>query len=472
MLFNSWIFWFFFAAVLGCYWLLSHRSQNRMLLVASYAFYGCWSVRFLPLIIGSTVMDYYLGNAVAGAKSTRTRKAYLWVSIVVNLLLLGVFKYYGFFSRELVAFADTIGLGLSLPVVSLILPVGISFYTFQSMAYIFDIYRGKSTPARNFLDFALYIAFFPHLVAGPIMRSGTLLKQVIHARTYRDGDFQQGLYHIVLGLFKKIAIGDNMAVLVNRAFASDVSVMSGFEILLALYAFAFQIYCDFSGYSSIAQGVAKWMGFDLMTNFRTPYFALSPSDFWRRWHISLSTWLRDYLYISLGGSRTTKAKIYRNLLLTMVIGGIWHGANWTFIAWGAFHGLLLCGYRITGMEVTEDEAAGLRPAQRALRIMLMFHLVCIGWLFFRANTLTQALDMLTSIALRPEWTAACTPIAGMIALYILPLMAFEWWADKQPSEVAYVSSPRLLRGLGYAYAALMLIVFPPPVAHEFIYFQF
>jgi D-alanyl-lipoteichoic acid acyltransferase DltB (MBOAT superfamily) len=472
MLFNSWVFWIFLAAVLICYWSLPHRLQNRMLLVASYIFYGCWSFRFLPLIIGSTIMDYYLGNAVANAGSARARRSFISISVIVNLLLLAVFKYCGFFSQELVSFAAGLGFSLPMPVVRLVLPVGISFYTFQSMAYIFDIYRGKSAPARNILDFALYIAFFPHLVAGPIMRSGTLLKQVINPRRYREGDFQEGLYYIVIGLLKKIAIGDNMAMVVNRAFGSDVSHLTGPECILAIYAFAVQIYCDFSGYSSIAQGVAKWMGFDLMTNFRMPYFAISPSDFWKHWHISLSTWLRDYLYIGLGGNRTTTAKIYRNLLLTMVIGGLWHGANWTFIVWGAFHGLLLCAYRVTGMELAPEEAERLTPRSRALRMIIMFHLVCLGWLFFRANSVEQAFSMLSAIVMRPEWTAACTPIAGLIAFYAVPLFAYEWWLNKQADEVALVRGPWPSRGLAYAYALMMMVIFPPSVAHEFIYFQF
>ena len=354
MLFNSWEFWVFFFTVLPLYWLLPFRAQNWLLLIVSYIFYGWWDWRFLGLIAFSTVMDYALGWIVAEAPTPESKKRYVYISVIVNLLLLGIFKYYGFFSQELATFLTGIGIPVSLPVLNLILPVGISFYTFQSMSYVLDISRGITKPAKRFWDFALYVCFFPHLVAGPIMRSGNLdentkgrglLTQVMSKRNYRSGDFAEGLYHIIIGLFKKVVIGDNLASLANAIFQANPSTLTGLECLVGVYAFAFQIYADFSGYSSIAQGVAKWMGFDLMTNFRMPYLAVSPSDFWRRWHISLSTWLRDYVYVSLGGNRRGRWLTYRNLMLTMVLGGIWHGANWTFIAWGVYHGALLCGYR-------------------------------------------------------------------------------------------------------------------------------
>ncbi|MFA5976379.1 MAG: MBOAT family O-acyltransferase [Elusimicrobiota bacterium] len=481
MLFNSWIFWVFFAVVLPIYWLLPYKKQNLFLIGASYLFYGWWDWRFLILIAFSTVMDYYLGKLVAHTPQGPKRRYYVSISVIVNLALLGVFKYYNFFSAELAHGLTTLGIKASLPILHVILPVGISFYTFQSMSYVLDISRGKTQPATNFLNFCLYVCFFPHLVAGPIMRSGTkghdplgrgLLKQIETPRFYRDRDFQLGLYYIVLGLFKKIVIGDNMASLVNTIFQSNPSQLSGLEVLAGVYAFAWQIYADFSGYSSIAQGAAKWMGIDLMDNFKMPYLAVSPSDFWARWHISLSTWLRDYVYISMGGNRQGKWMTQRNLLLTMIIGGIWHGANWTFIAWGVFHGLLLCGYRLTPGETRKGAAPELSLFGRFWRVFLMFNFVCLGWLLFRAESMSQALSFIRLIVTHPQPTPVAISMFGQIAFYAGPLLLYEIWVERRKDLLALASSPWWPRALVYAYCAVMLLFFPSPVAHAFIYFQF
>jgi D-alanyl-lipoteichoic acid acyltransferase DltB (MBOAT superfamily) len=490
MLFNSWAFWLFFAVVLPAYWALPHKAQNRMLLVSSYFFYGCWNWRFVPLILFSTALDYCLGNAVATASSARSKKACIIVSVAVNLGLLGIFKYYGFFASELASLLSRFGLQLSIPVLHVVLPVGISFYTFQSISYVFDIYRGVGKPATTFLDFALYVAFFPHLVAGPIMRSGLresdtgapgLLKQIVTPRAYRDGDFKEGLYHILIGLYKKIAIGDNLAPLVSLTFRSDASSLSGPEIWAGVYAFAFQIYADFSGYSSIAQGLAKWMGFDLMANFRMPYFADSPSEFWRRWHISLSTWLRDYVYISFGGNRQGERRTYRNLMLTMLLGGMWHGANWTFLAWGGYHGALLCAFRASQgrgeppfVVHNSTQSHGLRPSglRKLLRIAVMFQLICIGWLLFRADSMQQAGGMLATMLTDFRVTRAAVSVLATVAFYAGPMMLFELWIEKRQQITPLLQAPWLGRALAYSYGALMLVFFPPPIAHEFIYFQF
>lgn len=481
MLFNSWSFWLFFSIVLPLYWLLPHKAQNRMLLAASYLFYGWWDWRFLPLILFSTAMDFYLGLWVARASSPRTRRSCIAVSVTLNLLLLGIFKYYGFFSHELARLLSSLGLPASLPVLNVILPVGISFYTFQSMSYVIDIYRGVGIPSRSLLDFALYVAFFPHLVAGPIMRSGLradeagaagLLKQIVVPRRFRDGDFQAGLYFITIGLFKKVVVGDNMAVVVNTIFRADPATLSGPECLAGIYAFAFQIYADFSGYSSIAQGLARWMGIDLMANFRMPYFAVSPSDFWRRWHISLSTWLRDYVYVSFGGSRGSSWLTYRNLMLTMLLGGLWHGANWTFLVWGAFHGALLCAYRWLDAPSRNKTLADFSPLHGAWRVFLMFHAVCLGWLLFRAESLSQVWTMLLAIATRPAFTPLALSSFALPLFYALPLIAFEFWLERRADLHALTAGPWLPRGLAYVYCSLMLLYFRAPVAHEFIYFQF
>jgi D-alanyl-lipoteichoic acid acyltransferase DltB (MBOAT superfamily) len=478
MLFNTWNFWAFLAVVLPLYWILPFRWQNRMLIVASYYFYGCWNWRFLPLIAGSTLMDYVLGIAVARAPSPRAKKRLVAISVVVNLALLGFFKYYGFFAHEAARFFASIGVPLSLPFWGVVLPVGISFYTFQSMSYVIDISRGTTQPARNFRDFALYVSFFPHLVAGPIMRSGNtangvgLLKQLQSPRHYRDGDFQEGLYHVLLGLFKKVVVGDNMATLVNAVFQTPAGNLTGPECVMGVYAFAFQIYADFSGYSSIAQGVAKWMGIDLMTNFRMPYLAVNPSDFWHRWHISLSTWLRDYVYIPLGGNRGGNGATYRNLMITMVLGGIWHGANWTFVAWGTFHGALLCAFHWLEPEGQAKSLRDYGTTRGLLRAFLLFQLVGVGWLLFRANTVGQAWGMLA----RATTDLTVTPLARVILesmiFYVAPLFLYEFWVERKGDLTALVRSPWRARAAVYAYGLSMLMFFPAPTVHEFIYFQF
>jgi D-alanyl-lipoteichoic acid acyltransferase DltB (MBOAT superfamily) len=293
----------------------------------------------------------------------------------------------------------------------------------------------------------------------------------VQKRRPRPGDFQEGLYYILNGLFRKVVIGDNMASVANAIFAADVSTLSGLECLVGVYAFAFQIYADFSGYSSIAQGLAKWMGIDLMTNFRMPYFAVSPSDFWRRWHISLSTWLRDYVYISLGGNRGGRLLIYRNLMITMLLGGLWHGANWTFVAWGAFHGVLLCGYRMLAGEKDAGEARA-HPLRSLASAFVMFQFVAIGWLLFRADTIGQAWRMFVKIVTDPRPTALAGSAFALILFYAGPLLAFEFWLERRKELAALVKVEWLPRALAYTYCALMLVYFPAPVAHEFIYFQF
>jgi D-alanyl-lipoteichoic acid acyltransferase DltB (MBOAT superfamily) len=477
MLFNSWIFWIFFGSFIPIYWSLTFRAQRFFTLVASYIFYGWWDWRFLPLIAFSTIMDFCLGNLVAAAPPGPLRKRYIWISVFLNLSILGTFKYYNFFAKELADALNTIGVDVSIPILEIILPVGISFYTFQSMSYVFDIARGLTKPASSFWNFALYVSFFPHLVAGPIMRSGAkgheelghgLLKQLEVPRVSRPNDFSLGLYYILVGLFKKVVIGDNMASLVNTTFDREGDQLTGLECLVGVYAFAWQIYADFSGYSSIAQGLAKWMGIDLMDNFKIPYLAISPSDFWRRWHISLSTWLRDYLYIPLGGSRAGKALLYRNLMITMVLGGIWHGANWTFVLWGLFHGLLLCIYHFMSWE----GKAPLSAFGRAWRIVLMFHLVCFGWLLFRAEDISQVGAFLHLMATDWRITPNAIAVLGLIAFYALPLFLFESWLDLRKNLLAIPQGPWTARAAVYAYMVLMLIFFRSPSSHEFIYFQF
>jgi D-alanyl-lipoteichoic acid acyltransferase DltB (MBOAT superfamily) len=398
------------------------------------------------------------------------RRTYLIISLVVNLGLLGVFKYYGFFSRELAILLQSLGIDASIPVLDVILPVGISFYTFQTLSYTIDVYRGRTKATRHFFDFALYVAFFPQLVAGPIERSSHLLPQMFSPRRVTGDDFRLGLYLVGLGLFTKVVVADNMARIVNTVFASSASELSGAECLLAIYAFAFQIYGDFYGYSMIAKGVARWLGFDIMTNFARPYFARSPREFWRRWHISLSTWLRDYLYIPLGGNKDGRARTYRNLMLTMLLGGLWHGANWTFVIWGLFHGLLLAVHRLMSGPLAKRVTA---PGPGGwLACVVNFHLVCLGWLFFRASSFDQIRDMLRLIIFDFRWTDFATSAVAMIIFIAGPFMAYEAWIEKRKDENAILQVHWMWLALLLSYFAIMGLFFPPLEAHEFIYFQF
>ncbi len=476
MLFNSYVFWLFFLAVIVVYRLLPHRAQNRYLLLASYFFYGYWDWRFLSLILASTVVDYFMALKIEAAGNKHDARKFLLVSLVLNLGLLGVFKYYAFFANELLAALQPLGISASLPFLELILPVGISFYTFQTLSYTIDVYRNQTRPTRDFLDFALYVSFFPQLVAGPIERSSHLLPQVTQPRDTGGDQFRDGLYHVLFGLFKKIAIADNMGLVANSIFNTPAAELNGLEVLIGVYAFAFQIYGDFSGYSSIAVGIGRWLGFDLMHNFNQPYFAASPQEFWRRWHISLSTWLRDYLYIPLGGNRGSRIFTCRNLLITMVLGGLWHGANWTFLVWGLLHGLLLavprCFAGITPASRTPHYTPSITPA-RLLKIVLTFHLVCLSWLFFRAESLEHALALLRKLGSASwEITSLASFGGGMIVFYVAPFLIYEAWIEKKGDLLALTKAPWGWRAAAYLYFALMLFFFYASTPNEFIYFQF
>ncbi|MCH8532308.1 MAG: hypothetical protein LAT65_15770 [Saccharospirillum sp.] len=442
-----------------------------MLLVASYVFYGYWDWRFLGLIFLSTVVDYFIAIHLEKTSVKRRKQLLLGISVASNLGMLGFFKYYNFFVHEMAELLTAIGIQANMPTLYVVLPVGISFYTFQTMSYTIDVYRGHTKPTRNFLDLALYVSFFPQLVAGPIERSHDLMPQILKPRYYRPGDFSEGLYHVLFGLFKKVVIADNMAPIVNTIFSTPTSELTGTEVLIGVYAFAFQIYGDFSGYSSIAQGVAKWMGIDLSWNFKMPYFARNPSDFWRRWHISLSSWLRDYLYISLGGNKKGRLFTLRNLMLTMLLGGLWHGAGWLFLLWGFWHGLLLIVYRIF-----EGEDNSNRSSNRFVtlfKVILMFNLICIGWLFFRAESLSQAIDMLGLLfSLDYSFTALSAYSFSMVLFFVTPMMLYEFRVERKKDLLYLLSASVPERTLIYAYFALMLVVFPPVSPQVFIYFQF
>ncbi len=471
MLFNSLQFAVFFAIVYSLYLVLNHKHQNRLLLLASYVFYGAWDWRFLSLIFVSTVIDYVCGLKIYSSRDTGRRKRYLFISIFSNLSILGFFKYFDFFAGNFQILAGRFGLPIQPRFLQVILPVGISFYTFQTMSYTIDVYRREMKPTRKFLDFALFVSFFPQLVAGPIERARHLLPQMLKPRQPDLDKFYQGCFLIFWGLFQKIYVADNLARIVDPVFASSAPY-NGAGVLLALYAFAFQIFCDFAGYSNIARGLGKCMGFEIMVNFNLPYFAQNPREFWHRWHISLSSWLRDYLYIPLGGSREGSWKTYRNLAVTMLLGGLWHGAAWNFIVWGAYQGLLLIIHRLLSplLEKLELPSGSLRKKfAGALKIICFFQLTCFGWLIFRARSLTQIVEM--SRSLLGNFHLVQGIGLKFIALHIILLLVIQFIQYRKDDLMALYRWPApLLAGVH----ALMfyLMVWGGTTGHSFIYFQF
>ena len=461
MLFNSLEFGVFFALVLPSYYLLRgrRRAQNWLLLVASYVFYGWWDWRFLGLIAASTVVDFVAARRIADGPAGH-RKRWLVVSLAMNLGALSLFKYFDFFTSSAIDALHSLGLEADPILLHITLPVGISFYTFQTLGYTVDVYRGDAEPCRRLDDFALYVAFFPQLVAGPIERAPRLLRQIANARRYDPGQIELGVWLILWGLYKKMVIADQLAPIADRAFAGEVS--PGLDVLLGALAFTFQIYGDFSGYTDIARGVAKVMGFDLTLNFRIPYLAVSPSDFWRRWHISLSTWLRDYLYIPLGGNRGGTAKTYRNLMITMILGGLWHGAAYNFVLWGVYHGLLLVSFR-----PFETRFAAM---PKVAKWAIMFVLTVIGWIIFRAPDLESLGFMFGSMGVAPS--AASLGTAARMAARIAPLLLM-WFFQARAVDLAVVQRlPTHARVALYVLVAVATFVFGKRGATEFIYFQF
>jgi len=476
LLFTDLTFWGFFAIVALLYVALPHRAQNRMLLVASYVFYGAWDWRFLSLILASTITDYIIGLRLEAEADPRRRRLFLNLSLAVNLGLLGVFKYLGFFADSFQALLATIGYQADPFTLSIILPVGISFYTFQTLSYTIDLYRREIRAERDFLDFALFVAFFPQLVAGPIERAKNLLPNIQNPRTLSWDHLRRGAVLCLLGLIKKVVIADGIAPFVDSVFAS--SNPTQIDIMLAIWLFAIQIYCDFSGYTDIARGVAKMLGFNLMRNFAQPYFAANPQEFWRRWHISLSTWLRDYLYFSLGGNRGGRLRTARNLIATMLLGGLWHGAAWNFIAWGAYHGGLLAVHRAISRRRAgsgEGQARSiLRWFWRLLRIAVFFQIVSYGWLLFRANSLDQINDMtqrLLGLTSTPMQLSVDLPAFATL-LGIFGLVLWDSAVERSGDVQFYRKWPAALRALLYAGMIYFFAFGGTTQSTAFIYFAF
>ena len=465
MLFDTPVYLLFLLLVVLVYWRLEWRAQNRMLFAASCFFYGWWDWRFLLLMLASATMDFILGQKIADSPKPAVRRSLLTFSLMLNFGILGFFKYFDFFAHSLFDSLASVGIhSLSLPMLRIILPPGISFYTFQEVAYIVDVYRGRLEPSRRFIDYGLFICLFPHLIAGPIQRPSHLLPQVQHPRTFDGEKFFAGLMLILTGLFRKLVIADNAANMANAAFDGRLG-HSFLATTIGIFAFALQIYGDFSGYSDIARGSAQLLGFHFMVNFRQPYLASSLQDFWRRWHISLSTWLRDYLYFSLGGSRHGARKTYRNLMTTMLLGGLWHGANWTFVVWGGLHGCWLSMERM--LRRGEEPAGGFRPIGWAVTMMV----VGLSWLFFRARTLSQALGMLADLRLL-EWRPEFLPILAYLGVIGLIALAIDLRLETRDEEYPFEKARPEIAISAAALACAVMVVFGPMEPNAFIYFQF
>ena len=487
MLFNSADYAFFLPLVLLVYMLLRRaglRAQNAWMLLAAYVFYGWWDWRFLGLLFGTTLNDYLVGIGLERTDEPRRRRALILLSIFVNLGVLGFFKYYNFFVASLIDAFGSIGVHLEAPTLKVILPVGISFYTFQAMTYTISVYRREMRATRDAIGFFAYVSFFPQLVAGPIERARHLLPQFFTPRPVQPEAFASGLRQMLWGFFCKLVVADNCATVVNGIFVHK-EALPGSIILLGSLLFAFQIYADFSGYSHIALGTARLFGFELMQNFATPYFSQNHPEFWRRWHISLSSWFRDYVYIPLGGNRASKVRQAFNLLVTFTLSGLWHGANWTFIVWGVLNGLYVVPRVFIGEPLARPASSPnpfIRIPTILARVLLTFALTVLAWVFFRAPTISAAWNLLREMASPSLLTS---PVSGLrsfglltttayAALAIAFLLAMEWWQrDKRYALEFDNSKAALITWLACALVFGITLLFRYTGASlDFIYFQF
>jgi D-alanyl-lipoteichoic acid acyltransferase DltB (MBOAT superfamily) len=461
--FTSFDYLMFLGLVVALYWLLRHKSlQNALLLIASYVFYGYIHPWFCLLVAASTVLDYSAGLAMV--RFSVKKKLFLGLSLLGNLGLLGFFKYFNFFAENIRQVLAGLGLEPGPLTLHVLLPAGISFYTFQSLTYTIDVYRGKVQPRRNFVDFALFVCFFPQLMAGPIERAAALLPQIERPRRWDANRFLSAWPLLAAGYLKKMVIADNVAVYVDKIFM--LRQPSGLLLACGTLAFALQIYADFSGYTDIARGSARLLGFDLMENFRSPYLALSPSDFWRRWHISFSSWIRDYLYIPLGGSRVTTAWRYALVLaLTFGLSGLWHGAAWNFVAWGLYHALLLFTYHQLGLAGRWQPRTWIGTFTAWF---CMFSLTLVGWALFRAPSLDWLFRVLGQgfdLGLVGDSLAVGLAVLVSIAIHALPLPMLACAEQAGPKY-------RFVRVLAYGLTPVFILALAPDQASDFIYFQF
>ncbi|RUT70374.1 MBOAT family protein [Flavobacterium cupreum] len=477
MFFNSLAFAVFLPIVFFLYWFVFNKTkstQNALLIIASYYFYSCWDWRFLFLLVFSTFLDYYTGIQIEKGKSEKSRKFWFWLSIIVNLGFLGIFKYYNFFAASFSELLGSAGIQASPILLNVILPVGISFYTFHGLSYVIDIYYKRIKAEYNFVDYSLFVSYFPLLVAGPIERATHLLPQV---KVKREFDFQvakEGIYQIIWGLVKKVVIADTCAIYANAIFDHYTS-MNSFSLILGAIYFAFQIYGDFSGYSDIALGVSKLFGLDLLRNFNYPYFSRDIAEFWRRWHISLSSWFRDYLYIPLGGSKGGLWMKIRNTFIIFVVSGFWHGANWTYVVWGFINAVYFLPLLLSNSNRNNMDAIQLKfnfdSVKVLLSILYTFSLTCIAWVFFRAKSITDAVQYLKRMITSKDFSFQYLDnerysyeLLLMIGLFVL----VEW---NNRNKIEPLSGKSSLLKLALAIAAILALGTYSDYK-EFIYFQF
>ena len=472
MLFNTLDFAVFLIVSLAVFHALPRGLRNPFLLVASYAFYGFWNWKFCGLLLLSTVVDFWVAPRIAAATDPRQKKHFLWISLGVNLSILGFFKYCNWFIDSFKVLAETIGWNIPDYAIDVALPVGISFYTFQTLSYTIDVYRGDMKHTDKFWDFALFVSLFPQLVAGPIERARRILPQIAEKRAVSWAMIQSGVWLLFWGWFKKVYISDNVARIVDTVY-SEGADPTGPEVLIALWAFAVQIYCDFSGYSDMSRGAARLFGYDLMLNFNLPYFATNPQEVWRRWHISLSTWLRDYVYIPLGGNTGGRWKQNRNLFLTMLWAGLWHGASWTYVAFGAYHGALLAIHREVKplLSKVQPKSWASRSAWWLFRVACFFHLWLLGLLLFRAVSFGQAADLgfilftNTDAGFVYDWLPR-------LVLFTAPLVLVQIVQAATKDLEIVLRWPMPVRALLYAAMFLAIIFLGEDHGEPFIYFQF
>jgi len=482
MLFNSISFAIFLPIVFLLYWFATKgnlRMQNILLLLSSYYFYACWDWRFLFLLIFSTLLDYLTGIKIHEATNKKNKLLWLWLSISVNLGFLGVFKYYNFFASSFVEGLSLLGLKVNMGTIQVILPVGISFYTFHGLSYVIDIYNNRIKPEKNFIDYSVFVSFFPLLVAGPIERATHLLPQILKKREFDYNKAVDGLRQILWGLFKKIVIADNCAEFANAIF-NNSAAYSGSTLVLGAVFFAFQIYCDFSGYSDIALGTARLFGIDLLRNFAFPYFARDIAEFWRRWHISLSSWFRDYLYIPLGGSKGGIWMKIRNTFIIFLVSGFWHGANWTFIVWGLLNALYIMPsiFFNTNRNNLDIVAKGkyFPSVKEFLSILLTFSLTVFAWIFFRADNVTHALNYISEIFSSSLFAYPHIPGDGKklaIVILICIFILIEWLGREQKYAIEHIGL-KFNKPVKWAmyYCIILSIFYFRGSEQQFIYFQF
>lgn len=480
MLFNSLQFAVFFVVVVMVYFAIPHRFRWMMLLAASYYFYMCWKAEYVILIMFSTLVDYFAGLRMSMLSEQKRRRKYLCFSLVCNLGILFFYKYFNFLGQSVTDMLQAFNIYYDTPVFHVLLPVGISFYTFQTLSYTIDVYRGRIPAERHLGIYALYVSFWPQLVAGPIERTSHLLPQLRQRYAFDYDRVTGGLRLMLWGLFKKVVIADQLAVYVNKVY-NHVGDYQGVPLLVATFFFAIQIYCDFSGYTDMARGAAQVMGYDLMENFKRPYLAKSIREFWQRWHISLSTWFRDYVYIPLGGQRTTRWRWQYNLILTFLLSGLWHGANWTFVTWGVLHGCYLVAENLSGSfqaRLADHWFVGEHTLiNRALRVGITMSMICFAWIFFRANSMADAWSVIGKMFLiRPDdlgISVIGVPAFLRAMLLLLVLFIVDMTERKTSIQLVVKRLPLVVRWLVYTgifWSIALAGVFG--VRQEFIYFQF